>query len=241
MTQPKTWTLGAAFLSGALLLASCGGGEAPQPEPKPEPTEQVGNVLGTIRPFEPSQARTIGPEEIKVSSSIDSTGKFGFVLPNVEAMTTTYGRDLFPVYDAQQQVGVFGLCSDVTTDAPAGLRLYPLNKLVTDTGLQLFANTNPANTELPLSLKVWWFANQDATVNFSGNCVLWGKINTQIAFKRGWNVLDVTLTGESATVKPGSQPDVNLVWTPFNSGAVGGLSLKVNLLEPWKAAPHFRR
>ena len=59
MNKPK-WMMTTAFVGGALLLASCGGGEAPAPQPDPQPqptpTEQAGTVLGTITPFAPGKA-----------------------------------------------------------------------------------------------------------------------------------------------------------------------------------------
>ncbi|MDO4245463.1 MAG: hypothetical protein Q4C89_05535 [Deinococcus sp.] len=246
MNRPK-WMMTTAFVGGALLLAACGGGgEAPTPQPEPQPqptpTEQAGTVLGTITPFAPGKASVVKPEELATPSTVDSSGKFGFTLPNAETMTTTYGGDLFPVHDAEQGVGVFGLCSNVKTDAPGSLRLYPLNKLTTDTGLQLFANTNPQNTEtLPLTFKVWWFANQDTTFTFSGECTLWNKVNTTLTLKRGWNVLDVALYSDHTTVAAGAQPGAAQAWTPFNAGGLGSLNLRPNLLEPWKVVPDFRR
>lgn len=235
-------TLALAFVSSALLLASCGGG----PAPEPQPTEQAGQVLGTLRPFTPGSASSIKPEELNVSSGLDSAGKFGFTLPDAATMTTTYGGDLFPVYDAQQEVGVFGVCSkdSVKTDAPADLRLYPLNKLVTNTGTQVFANLTPDSKEtLPVKFKAWWFSNQDATFSFSGDCILWGKVNTTLSLKRGWNVLDITVTGQSATLTVGTQPDASQVWTPYTDSNLGNLSAAdlSLLLEPWKVAGRLRR
>lgn len=251
----KTFAPLAAALCASLLLAGCGGDPAPTPQPGPvqpgpaQPEQpQLGSVLGTIRPLNPAYTQ-VKTEELAGSSGVDNAGKFGFALPTPEQMQTTYRADLFPVYDAEQELGVFGLCGrDVTkTNAPGDLRLYPLNKLVTNTGAQLFANRDASgSTALPLKIKVWWYASKAATFNFKGECILWGKVDTTLSLRAGWNVLDVDLYGDRATLNVATQPDASLTWTPYSgdlSGLsadrvqIGGQSVSLALLlEPWKAA-----
>ena len=93
MTQPKRWTFGAAFLSGALLLASCGGGETPQ-EPQQPTSGDARVIMGDIEPNQ-DLPTAVNVEALRQSNrpalrdlqaAVDSEGRFTLTLPDAANM-----------------------------------------------------------------------------------------------------------------------------------------------------------
>lgn len=209
-------------LTASLLLTACGGGESPMP-----PAEQSGLIQGKLTP--PTLGSSVKPEELRISAPTDaSTGAFSLGLPDAVTMTTTYKDLLLGVPD------IFGgtigdICTNVSTNAPAELRLYPISKLMTNTGTSVIAADA---TRAAYNAKNWWFSDRDISFSFKGNCVGLGAVDATFDFGRGWNVLDVTYYGDHTTYVATPQPDANTPWT-LNSGAAAQ-SLQPNVLEPWK-------
>ena len=228
--------LGLALTGATLLLASCGGGSAPVVTPPSDggggeippittPAEQTGRILGQITPFTAGQAGSVKPEELNESAPVSGQGLFDLALPGTTTMTTTYADLLFRSSD------VFGACENVTTTAPDSLRLYPIARLTTDTGQTLTANASGSTTA-----KNWWFANQDASYTFQGNCLGLGSVSATFNFKLGWNVLDVTYGGASTTYAQVDAPTTAVEW---RAGGLGSQRLN-NALEPWKNSAAYR-
>lgn len=232
------------------LLAACGGGgtpPAPQPQPQPNPTpapqpnptppptatEVAGRIPGQITPFKAGAAGSVKPDELAVSAPVNATGVFDLGLPKVAAMTSTNASLLFSVPD------VFGACTNPQTSAPPTLKVYPINDLNTDKGQSLISEIDPAKAAL--NYRAWWFATQDATVKFRGDCLGLGKIDTTFALKRGWNLLvTVTDPGVSTSYTAGSQPGSPVPWRPSNTLSAAGLDTAPNVLRPWRNLPEYR-
>lgn len=217
--------LGTALTGAALLLASCGGSVSTQSGPILLPGEQAGHIPGQITPFTAGQAARVKPEELNESAAVSATGGFDLALPTVTTTTATYADLLF------NPTEVFGACENVTTTAPDSLRLYPIATLKTDTGQTLTANASGSTTA-----KNWWFANQDASYTFKGECLGLGTVNATFNFKLGWNVLDVTYGGSSTTYTQVEAPTGPVEW---RTGGLGSQRLN-NALEPWKNSAAYR-
>ncbi|KQR41196.1 hypothetical protein [Deinococcus sp. Leaf326] len=223
------FALGAALTGAALLLASCGGTMAgpgtEDTQPIILPGEQLGRIPGQITPFTVGQAASVKPEELNESAPVSATGSFDLGLPTVTSMTAKYSDLLFNATD------VFGACSNVTTTAPDSLRLYPIATLKTDTGQPLTANASGSTTA-----KNWWFASQDASYTFQGECIGLGTVNATFNLKLGWNVLDVNYGG---TVTSYTQVDAPTAPVEWRTGGLGSQRLN-NALEPWKNSAAYR-
>lgn len=233
---------GSAFLGGVLLIAACGStSPLPQPEPQPEPSEQVGAILGRVTP--PEGARRVQTAIEGIGTSVDTEGKFGLALPNAATMTSTYREELFPVYrppTPPNEFGdsVFGLCQDVTEDAPDDLLVFPINELRTDTGRTLVQDRGQLSDSSD-KITTWWFSSQDVTFSFKGNCIPLGQIDTTLTFKRGWNAVATEYFGDRTTYTVVEQPQTVQPWTDYGA-AIGNLSLHPNILAPWKSLPQYR-
>ncbi len=229
--------LGTVLTGAALVLASCGGGAiTPETTPPPgggstelppvtTPAEQSGRIPGQITPFTAGQASSVRPEELSESAAVSGSGLFDLALPGATTMTTTYTDLLFNATD------IFGSCENVITTAPDSLRLYPIASLKTDTGQALTANASGSTTA-----KNWWFANQDASYTFQGDCLGLGTVNATFNFKLGWNVLDVTYSGASTAYAQVAAPTSPVEW---RVGGLGSQRLN-NALEPWKNSAAYR-
>lgn len=228
--------LGLALTGAALLLASCGGGSAPVVTPPSDgggseippittPAEQTGRILGQITPFTAGQANSVKPEELNESAPVSASGAFDLALPGATTMTTTYADLLF------NATTIFGDCTNVSTTAPDSLRLYGVATLNTDTGQTLTARASGSTT-----VRNWWFANQDASYTFQGECLFLGNVSATFNFKMGWNVLDVTYGGTSTAYAQVDAPTTAVEW---RAGGLGSQRLN-NALEPWKNSAAYR-
>ncbi|GGO18190.1 hypothetical protein [Deinococcus humi] len=243
----------AAVIGLSLVLSACGGGEivTPDPDPKPDPTptEQVGLIKGQITPFKAGDVLSVraGVENDQDSAiaraPVDMKGAFDLQLPMVNVITTNFnGKLISPKY-------VFG-CDDSQIDKESsfttGLLLLPINDLKTDKFQSIIAEVDPNSPTF--NYKAWYFANMDGSLKFKGDCILRGKIDTNLNFKRGWNVVN-TYTDTSAgttTYTITSQPEDRIPWT-FATAAATSLSLRgqsvqltKNYFTPWKNLPQYQ-
>ncbi|GHF46096.1 hypothetical protein HNQ07_002351 [Deinococcus metalli] len=252
-TRPLTLSL----LTGlTVLLAACGS-TAPQPltpkptpQPDPTPSEVSGLIMGKITPFTAGDASSVHEgngtpaDQANGGSLVDASGnllvalvsdqgQFDLALPKVGTMTSAPDASLLFTVPA-----VFGSCENSQTTAPSGLKVYPINFLTTDTGKNIVSEIDPSKADL--NYRAWWFSNIDATVEYSGNCLGLGKINTSFELKRGWNLLITeTNPGVSTTYTVSTQPTSHVNWQ-YSVSSVGSASIKYpNLLSPWKNLPQY--
>jgi hypothetical protein len=243
----------AAVIGLSLLLSACGGGGTvtpePDPKPDPKPTEQVGLIKGQITPFKMGDVSSVsaGAENDKDSviaqAPVDTSGKFDLQLPMVTVITSNFDNKLVvPKY-------VFG-CDDSQIDKESsftpGLRLLPINDLKTDKFQSIIAEIDPNSQTF--NYKAWYFANMDGNLKFKGDCLLRGKIDTNLSFKRGWNVVN-TFTDTNAgttTYAITSQPADRIPWK-FATAAANSLSLRgqsiqltENYFTPWLNLPQYQ-
>lgn len=233
----------ASFAAAAgltLLLSACGGGGGgitPEPDPKPDPTptEQVGLIKGQIMPKITTRVRA---EEPPISTGVSAEGKFDLKLPNAQAMKTTYQGDLIRATE------LFGVCDDnPQTNAPASLRIRPINKLRLDNDAIIIA---PVNQDPDIySYKSWVFSEIEASFTFKGKCIGLDNVTANVVLKRGWNVFDtqVNTRTKQTTYVPAATPaplatDYS-AWVK-SSGGMTGQTLGVNILEPWKNLPQYQ-
>lgn len=231
----------AAVIGLSLMLSACGGGETvPEPDPKPPepvPNGQIALIKGQITPFTAGEASSVNKRELEIPAPVDAAGKFDLNLPNTAAMTSTKANLLFSVSDPD--ASVFGLCKNVVTDAPADLRVYPINFLRTDKDDMIIAQL-AATKASATHFKSWWFANIDTTFKYKGDCLGLGQIDTTITLKKGWSVLDTEIDpGVKTTYAATTAPVSYSPWVK-TTAAVGAQSLSMNILEPWKNLPQYR-
>lgn len=233
----------AAAVGLSLALSACGGGGTvtPDPDPKPDlqpvPNGQIMKIQGQITPFSAGDASSVDKRELGIPAPVGPAGKFDLNLPSTAVMTGANKNLLFSVKDSD--ASVFGLCNDITTDAPDDLRVYPINFLRTDRDDQIIRPLT-ANKASATRLKAWWFSNKDITFKYKGDCLGLGKIDTTITLKSGWSVLDTEIDpGVSTTYAATTAPLSYVPWVK-TTAAVGAQSLAPNILEPWKNLPQYR-
>lgn len=225
MTLSKTWTLGAAFLSGALLLASCGGGEAPQPEPEKPAVGDPRIILGNIDPNQdlPSAvnvqalAQSDVPALRDLKAPVDAEGRFALTLPDAATMN---GFE-----DLQGAGETFGCFDPAAVTAPAGNQFFAVRYVHgVNNGRDYFHKTD-SGKEGEASVKTMRvFAKQDAKVSIkpSDTC----PISADLDLKAGWNAVEETIgAGDNAVTayKTTSLPAGELIFrdTKLFAGSVG--------------------
>lgn len=240
----------AAAVGLSLALSACGGGGTvtPEPDPKP-PTEQMGLIKGQITPFQAGDASSVSAgaendEDVAISTApVDMSGKFDLGLPKSDMITASFKDKLVvPKY-------VFG-CDDSQIDPSSSftpnLLLLPINDLKTEKFQSLIAEIDSSSPTF--NYRAWYFANIDGNLNFKGNCLLRGKIDTNLTFKKGWNVVETytdTKDGKT-TYKVVSQPTDRIPWK-FATAAATSLNLRgqsveltKNYFAPWKNLPQYQ-
>ncbi|WP_412026787.1 hypothetical protein [Deinococcus yunweiensis] len=252
-TAPRLLSLGLL----TVLLAACGTTVTvtpepnPTPNPTPTPSEVAGLIKGKLTPFKAGDANSVYEGNGKPASDpqggslvdangnlltalVSDQGVFDMALPNVATMTASPDASLlFNVPD------VFGLCESSQTTVPAGLKVYPINFLTTDTNKRIVSEIDPSKSNL--NYRTWWFSNMAATVKYTGNCTGLGAINTTFALKRGWNlIVQETNPGVSTTYKASTQPTTVVSWQ-YAASSLNATALQYpNLLTPWKNLPQYR-
>ncbi|MFK7601070.1 hypothetical protein ACI3L1_02530 [Deinococcus sp. SM5_A1] len=233
----------AAAVGLSLVLSACGGGGGstpepdPTPAPQPVPNGQITMIQGQITPFSAGVANSVDKRELAIPAPVDSVGKFDLALPSTSVMTGANSNLLFSVNNPD--ASVFGLCKDITTDAPDDLRVYPINFLRTDKDDQIISPLM-SNKASATRLRAWWFSNKDITFKYKGDCLGLGKIDTTITLKSGWSILDTEIDpGVSTTYAATTAPLSYVPWVK-TTAAVGAQSLAPNILEPWKNLPTYR-
>ena len=244
MTQFRRLTLGAAFLSGALLLASCGGGETPaQPEPeKPTPTGTAEIIQGQIKPYEGTPTSVSVPllnqsavDGLKITQApVDSAGLFTLRLPDAAVIDQSE--------DLQTPGEAFGggNCSEDTVTAPQNLRVFPIYALEGNNGKQYIDKLDDGQGDAAVTrLRV--YSTAEGRVLLNGPCLL-GTISGDLSLKRGWNVVEGTFTGNTSSFKVVDAPanTATFVERGINAGSLSKLSLPTNIFEPWKSLPRYQ-
>ena len=232
MTQSKRWTLGAAFLSGALLLASCGGGETPAPQ-QPEPTSGDARVImGQIKPKQDAPASVnqdlptaVNVEALRQSNvpalrdlqaAVDSEGRFTLTLP--DAATMNQFEDLQGAGEA------FGCFDAAAVTAPKGNQFFVVRYVHgVNNGRDYFNKTDSGAANEASVKRVRVFAKQDAHVNITPTDTC--RISADLNLKAGWNVVEENIgAGDNAVTsyKATDLPSGNVVFrdTKLFAGSV---------------------
>lgn len=246
MTQPKRWTFGAAFLSGALLLASCGGGETPapqQPEPEqPAPIGMADTIQGQIKPYEGAPTHVSVPllnqsavGALKnAQAPVDASGNFTLRLPDAAAMDQS--EDLQTPGEALGG----GSCAAGAVTAPQGLKIFPVYALEGNNGKQYIDKLDDGKGNAAVTrLRV--YSTADGRVLLNGTCLL-ATLSGDLNLKRGWNVVEGTFTGGTSSFRviDASTNSATFVERGINAGSLSSLSLPANIFEPWKSLPRYQ-
>ena len=197
MTQPKRWTFGAAFLSGALLLASCGGGETPQ-EPQQPTSGDARVIMGDIEPNQ-DLPTAVNVEALRQSNrpalrdlqaAVDSEGRFALTLP--DAATMSQFEDLQGAGEA------FGCFVPAAVTAPAGNQFFVVRYVHgVSNGRDYFNKTDSGAANEASVKRVRVFAKQDAHVNITPTDTC--RISADLDLKAGWNVVEESIgAGDNA-------------------------------------------
>lgn len=243
MQNLKTARMGLALTTTALLLSACGG----DPQPEPQPTEQVGVILGQVEPVRDS-TKTVAPVNGAVqtpgatfTATVQPNGTFDLNLPNSTTINGSYASDLKTVKNS------YSYCdksldpnATFTTNAPDDMKMLQINELRSNDGRQLIAASQGGTT-----FRQWWYVDRDIQLTFTGtNCLFIGDASANLALKKGWNIVDQTLTpvGDKVvtTYTLATQPTERTI---FSDSAMATQSFKgfnINMLRPWQNPADFR-
>lgn len=238
-----------AFVGLSLLLSACGGGlSLPDPTPDPTPTEQTGLIKGQVTPFKAGDATSVsaGAENDKeqpiATTPVAADGKFDLGLPKSSVMTSQFSGKLVKPED------VFGCDATQTQSVSSApnMLLLPIEDLKTNNFQSIIAEID--STSKTFNYKAWWFSTVDGNFKFKGDCLLRGEIDTNLTFKKGWNVVDTYTDTQAGTTTYAvtSQPTAYIPWK-FATSAATSLSLRgqsvqlsENYFTPWKNLPQYR-
>ncbi|WP_420595336.1 hypothetical protein [Deinococcus sp.] len=234
-TQKQKFTLPLLLLGTSLILSACGGGGTVAPEPEveqPIPDQPIA-ILGTLVPFTSGEANKIEQQLTGLTAPILSSGNFDLGLPVTGTMNSKYGTLL------NEKDNTFGLCTEgFTITAPDGFKSIAFTTLNSLKGSTFVAeNNSPLFGSDAASYKAWWFATVDGTVTVKANCIGFGDIDQSLEFKKGWNVMDIMVTGSSTTIsRAEDQTPGRLTWKNIKSAqALSAQALNPYIFNPWAA------
>lgn len=241
MHTQKTLTLGLGLATVTILLSACGGPSTP------EPTEQAGLISGQVQPMR-ATTTSVTPVNAAVetpgrpfTTTVQANGNFDLNLPNSAKLNSSYATDLKTV-KASYSYCDKSLVPDATftTNAPDDMKMLQINELRSNDARQLVATTNDGTT-----FREWWYVDRDIQLTFTGtNCFFIGDINANLNLKKGWNVVEQTMTpvGEKVvtTFKLLTQPTTRTVYTDGSMTAQSNRSFNINMLRPWQNPANFK-
>ncbi len=220
MTHLQRPVLALSLLGTSLLLGACNV-SVTKPPTATQPTSIIGHITpaGTVDKVEEQYTGLNAP--------VAANGNFDLALPTAPSV---------PLNEASN---TFGLCTSGSVSGPSGFKSLAITTLQGMKGSAFVAEyVSPLNTTSGISYRAWWYANMAGTVTAANaDCVGFGSVNQSLTFKKGWNVMDVTVTGASTSItRATNQTPGRLIWKNKNSvQSLEAQSLNPYLFNPWAA------